>query len=57
MGVDGVRVRWWMVRGCGECEGGGTEWRLMCWARVCVYERVCGMSMCGLMVYECLRMM
>ena len=56
VGDEGVRVRWWMVRGCGKCEGGCSEWRLRCWARACVYGRVCGMIMCGLLVCECVRM-
>jgi hypothetical protein len=52
---EGVRMRWWMVRGCGKRYGGGSDWRLRCWARVCVYVCVCGMSTCGLMVRECVR--
>jgi hypothetical protein len=38
------------------CEGEWSEYRLGCWSRLCVYVRVCGMSMCGLMVCDGVRM-
>jgi hypothetical protein len=34
----------------------GNEWRLRCWTRACVCGRVCGVSMFGIMVCECVRM-
>jgi hypothetical protein len=46
-----------MVRRCGSLvrEDGCSECRLMSWACACVLERVCWMSMFGLFVYECVR--
>ena len=56
-GDEGVRVRWWMVRGCGNVRLGVVSGGLDAMrARVCMFVCVCGMSMCGLLVCACVRM-